>query len=155
MPAGPSKLRLLHPKWLLLHAFTVAACVTMVALGNWQWHVAHRHHGDIRYYAYAFQWWAFVGFAFLMWYRIILDYLRKVPGADQAAAAEPASRYQAYQPPAPQLDTDPERSRFNAYLAQLNAADYPEAAGRHVPDGRTEANQSAPEKQPANRKSAE
>ncbi len=127
MSSGASKLRLLHPKWLLLHAFTIAAGITMVYLGRWQWHVAHTHHGNIQYYAYAFQWWAFVGFAVLMWYRIVLDSLRKA-GADDGAAtavqAGPASRYLAYAPPTAQaLDTDPERMRFNAYLADLNAAD--------------------------------
>ena len=123
VPTGPSKLRLLHPKWLLLHAFTLAAGISMVLLGRWQWHVAHHHHGDIRYYAYAFQWWAFVGFAVLMWSRIVLDYLRR--GRPAATPAEPpaASRYLAYQPPAPAADTDPERARFNSYLAQLDAAD--------------------------------
>jgi hypothetical protein len=122
VPAGQSKLALLHPKWLLLHAFTLAAGISMVLLGRWQWHVAHQHHGDIRYYAYAFQWWAFVGFAGLMWSRIVLDHLRRnVP----AAPVEPPrpSRYLAYQPPAPVADADPERARFNSYLAQLDAAD--------------------------------
>lgn len=127
MSAGARKLRLLLPKWLLLHAFTIAASVTMVLLGRWQWHVAHTHHGNIQYYAYAFQWWAFVGFALLMWYRIVIDYLRKDGPDDGEAApveAEPASRYLAYVPPTAQArDSDPERSRFNAYLADLNAAD--------------------------------
>lgn len=132
MSTGARKLRLLLPKWLLLHAFTIAAGVTMVLLGRWQWHVAHTHHGNIQYYAYAFQWWAFVGFALLMWYRIVLDYLRKA-GPDDGEAApvgpEPASRYLAYVPPTAQpQDTDPERSRFNAYLAGLNAADTAGAA---------------------------
>ncbi len=123
-------LKLLHPKWLVLHVLTVAACVIMILLGQWQWRVAHQHHGDIRYYAYAFQWWAFVGFALLMWFRIILDYRRKpaVDAADRAAAVAErpvtGSRYLAYSPPAvPAFDADPERRRFNAYLARLNATE--------------------------------
>jgi hypothetical protein len=129
-------LRLLHPKWLPLHLFTIAACVAMVLLGRWQWRVAHQHHGDIRYFAYAFQWWAFTAFAILMWCRIVFDYLRRP--AEQAA--EPTVRrpddqrpdeeraeqsgYLAYRPPSvPEPDTDPERARFNAYLAELNARD--------------------------------
>jgi DNA-binding transcriptional regulator of glucitol operon len=126
-----SFLRLLHPKWLPLHLFTIAACVAMVLLGRWQWQVAHRHHGDIRYYAYAFQWWAFTAFALLMWSRIVLDYLRR-PAADQMPPSQSATRpaaehgeqpgYLAYCPPSdPEPDTDPERARFNAYLAELNA----------------------------------
>jgi hypothetical protein len=113
---------LLHPKWLLLHAFTLAAGVGMVLLGRWQWHVAHQHHGDIRYYAYAFQWWAFVGFAGLMWSRIVADYLRRDRPA-RPVEQPSASRYLAYQPPAPVAETDPERARFNSYLAGLDAAD--------------------------------
>lgn len=122
---GVRALRLLHPKWLPLHLFTVAACVAMVLLGRWQWRVAHQHHGDIRYYAYAFQWWAFTAFALVMWSRIVLDYLRRP--AETATESAPVSRpresigYLAYRPPAePEPDADPERARFNAYLAELN-----------------------------------
>lgn len=122
---GVRALRLLHPKWLPLHLFTVAACVAMVLLGRWQWRVAHQHHGDIRYYAYAFQWWAFAAFALVMWGRIVLDYLRR-PAAE--LDPEPASKprestgYLAYRPPTEaEPDDDPERARFNAYLAELNA----------------------------------
>src|SRR5690348_529564 len=106
----------------------------MLLLGRWQWHVAQAHHGDIRYYAYALQWWAFVGFACLMWYRIVTDSVRRrsaqptpdQPGGSDAPLEQPrVSRYLAYQPPQPAADPDPdpERARFNAYLAQLDAAD--------------------------------
>lgn len=126
MSARPSLLKLLHPKWLMLHAVTIAACYVMVLLGRWQWHVAHQHHGDIRYYAYAFQWWAFVGFTILMWYRVILDYLRK-HRVDQVVVAAPATvnRYLSYTPPQSlPVETDPERIRFNTYLAGLYTADF-------------------------------
>jgi hypothetical protein len=126
-------LQLLHPKWLPLHLFTVAACVAMVLLGRWQLRVAHQHHGDIRYYAYAFQWWAFTAFALAMWGRIMLDYLHR-PAAESAGSAtdpsrpgqptgpDPSPGYLAYRPPTvPAADPDPERARFNAYLAELNA----------------------------------
>ncbi|HEX2904794.1 MAG TPA: hypothetical protein VHO01_15180 [Jatrophihabitans sp.] len=117
----------LHPKWWLLHLFTVAVCITMVLLGHWQWQVAHRHNGDIRYYAYAFQWWAFTIFALVMWYRIVSDYLRAdQPAGPAAAQAEQRYRpagevgYRAYVPPAPEPEHDTERSRFNAYLRALD-----------------------------------
>ena len=58
---------LFGPRWLALHVVVVAACVTMVLLGRWQWHVAHVHHGSIQNYSYAFQWWAFTAFAVFMW----------------------------------------------------------------------------------------
>src|SRR3954452_12396246 len=101
----------------------------MVLLGRWQWQVAHRHHGDIRYYAYAFQWWAFTAFALVMWGRIVLDYLRRPvtdePAGTAAVADQPDEHpaYLAYRPPAELApESDPERARFNAYLAELNSA---------------------------------
>src|SRR4029450_5696222 len=42
---------LLAPRWLALHVLVVAAGVTMVLLGRWQWHVAHVHHGAVQNYA--------------------------------------------------------------------------------------------------------
>ncbi len=131
MSGRPSKLRLLHPKWLLLHVFAVAACIAMVWLGQWQWRVAIRHHGDLRNYAYALQWWAFVGFTVLMWGRVVTDYLRSGRSDAEGEPSDPAgpatadSRYRGYTlaPSSPAVETDPERRRLNAYLAQLNAAD--------------------------------
>jgi DNA-binding transcriptional regulator of glucitol operon len=122
----PSKLTLLRPKWLLLHLVTLAVCAAMIWLGHWQWRAAIRHHGDLRNYAYALQWWAFVGFTVLMWFRIVSD--RGRPAGDAAAerpSAAQASRYRAYTqaPSSPAEETDPERRRLNAYLAQLSAAD--------------------------------
>lgn len=126
MSARPSKLSLLLPRWLLLHVLTIAACAGMIWLGQWQWHAAIRHHGELRNYAYALQWWAFVGFTVLMWFRVVLDYLRS-GDSTQAVPAEPppVNRYVGYTPPpaAPELETDPERLRLNAYLAQLRNAD--------------------------------
>jgi hypothetical protein len=124
MSSGRAR-RLLYPKWWVLHLFVIACCVTMVFLGRWQWHVAHRHNGDIRYYAYAFQWWAFTGFALVMWLRVVLDYLRTGAGAEPRPEqdGEPTAGpgYLAYVPPAsPAPDDDPERLRFNAYLRELD-----------------------------------
>ena len=134
MSGRPSKLTLLRPKWLLLHAFALAACTAMVWLGLWQWRVAVRHHGDLRNYAYALQWWIFIGFTVLMWGRVVTDHLRsgraaaEQPAGDaggQPADAAPDSRYRGYTlaPSSPAVETDPERRRLNAYLAQLDAAD--------------------------------
>lgn len=141
MSGRPSKLRLLRPKWLLLHVLTLAMCAAMIWLGRWQWGAAVRHHGDLRNYAYALQWWAFVGFTALMWFRVVTDYLRtaKLTAGDAGPhsspgqpagqpgdqAQQPATRYRGYIPPpaSPAAETDPERRRLNAYLAQLSAAD--------------------------------
>jgi DNA-binding transcriptional regulator of glucitol operon len=124
MSSGPSKVALLKPRWLLLHALTVAACWGMVWLGRWQWHAAIRHHGEIRNYAYAIQWWAFTGFAIVMWTRIVRDYLRQGTPDEPRPSVEGVPKYVSYMPPTDQpVDEDPERLRFNAYLAQLNQAD--------------------------------
>jgi hypothetical protein len=181
----PSKLTLLRPGWLLLHAVTLAVCGGMLWLGFWQWRAAVQRGDDLRNYAYALQWWAFVGFTVLMWFRIVHDHPRPnrrdpapdadtpdvgapaagapaagapddgaqdapspvigtpsaraqrsgVPGAGSRPGsgpeavqppAAPADRYVGYTPPPPpdpELETDPERRRLNAYLARLSAAD--------------------------------
>jgi DNA-binding transcriptional regulator of glucitol operon len=122
----PSKLTLLSPRWLLLHVLTIAACSAMIWLGHWQWRAAARHHGDLRNYAYAVQWWAFVGFTVLMWSRVVLDHLRSEGSVEVRPDELPqASRYIGYTPPpaTPESETDPERLRINAYLAQLRNAD--------------------------------
>ena len=115
--------KLLTPKWLLLHLCTVAACCAMIWLGHWQWTAARRHHGEIRNYAYALQWWAFTGFAGLMWCRVIRDYRRPDEPVLEAPVRSAAPRYLAYRAPIPLPDDDPERTRFNAYLASLRDRD--------------------------------
>jgi DNA-binding transcriptional regulator of glucitol operon len=124
VPSGPSKVTLLRPKWVLLHVVTIALCCGMIWLGNWQWRAAIRHHGEIRNYAYAFQWWAFTGFTVLMWFRIVRDYLQQGT-PDETKPAEPTMpRYVGYEPPSrTSVEDDPERIRFNAYLAKLNEPD--------------------------------
>ncbi len=107
----------------------------MVRLGHWQWIVAHRHHGAIQNYSYAFQWWAFTFFAILMWFRVVRDWRRRGEDdeAEEAAVKQlleqpPEIRYVGYVPPATAtVDTDPERARFNAYLADLDARDREES----------------------------
>jgi DNA-binding transcriptional regulator of glucitol operon len=115
---------LLRPKWVLLHVVTIALCCGMIWLGNWQWQAAIRHHGEIRNYAYAFQWWAFTGFTVLMWFRIVRDYLQQGT-PDEPRPVEPTTpRYVGYKPPSrTPVEDDPERIRFNAYLAKLNEPD--------------------------------
>jgi hypothetical protein len=115
---------LLHPKWLALHVFTIAVCVAMVWLGRWQWRVAIERHGDVRNYAYALQWWAFTGFAILMWWRFVRDSRPEIDARETHPEPPDVPHYVVYQPPVqPPTDDDPERALFNAYLAELNAAD--------------------------------
>jgi len=112
---------LLHPKWLALHVFTIAVVVGMILMGRWQWHVAIRHGGDLRNYAYALQWWAFTVFAFGMWWRIVNDAFGKSPEVPVPDEPIRPTDYVGYQPPtAAAADDDPERVAYNAYLARLN-----------------------------------
>jgi DNA-binding transcriptional regulator of glucitol operon len=124
---------LLAPRWVALHVLVIAAGVTMVLLGRWQWHVAHVHHGSVQNYAYAFQWWAFTGFALFMWLRVMRDAVRRrAEQAEPAAGVEPVTRsapaptepgpvaYRRSVMPTTRPDAaDPELAAYNAYLAEL------------------------------------
>jgi DNA-binding transcriptional regulator of glucitol operon len=112
---------LLAPRWLALHVVVIAACVTMVLLGRWQWHVAHVHHGSVQNYAYAFQWWAFTLFAAFMWGRVMRDALRRRPVEHTPARVTSAPvTYRRYVMRTDRPDTtDPELAAYNAYLAEL------------------------------------
>lgn len=132
---------LFGPRWLALHVVVVAAGVTMVLLGRWQWHVAHVHHGSIQNYSYAFQWWAFTAFAVFMWLRLVHDAAPPPTAARSATdeagverqvaeatptAPEPAEvPYRRYVMPSsatsPPVAADAEHAAYNAYLARLAA----------------------------------
>ena len=131
---------LFGPRWLALHVVVVAACVTMVLLGRWQWHVAHVHHGSIQNYSYAFQWWAFAAFAAFMWLRLAHDAAprtvarnvtdeggaeRQVAAATPTAPAPSEVPYRRYVMPSsatsPPVAADAEHAAYNAYLARLAA----------------------------------
>ena len=113
---------LLSPRWLALHVLVIAACMTMVLLGRWQWHVAHVHHGSVQYYAYAFQGWAFTVFTAFMWVRVMRDALHRQPVKPPPArvALTPVT-YRRYVMRTDRPDTtDPELAAYNAYLAELS-----------------------------------
>jgi DNA-binding transcriptional regulator of glucitol operon len=124
---------LLRPWWLALHVAVVAAGVTMVLLGRWQWRVAHVHHGAVQNYAYAFQWWAFTAFALFMWGRVMHDAVRRraesaaeaitpaVPARVEPGGVEPGPvAYRRYVMPTDRTaPDDPELAAYNAYLAEL------------------------------------
>lgn len=125
----------LRPKWLALHAFVVLSTVVMVRLGIWQWHVGGIRHGDLRNYAYAAQWWAFVGFAALLWVRVLRDARRALPTAvGVAASSVPAGEPVAYpryaMPQSAQIVVDdPELVAYNNYLASLHVQSARQAEG--------------------------
>jgi len=113
---------LLAPRWLALHVLVIAACVTMVLLGRWQWHVAHVHHGSVQNYAYAFQWWAFTVFTAFMWVRVMRDALHRQPVKPPPARVAPTPvTYRRYVMRTDRPDTtDPELAAYNDYLAELS-----------------------------------
>ena len=127
-------------RWLALHVVVVAACVTMILLGRWQWRVAHVHHGSIQNYSYAFQWWAFTVFAVFMWLRLVHDAAPRAMAArsttdegrpERAGDATPTDSkpaevpYRRYVMPSsatsPPVSADAEHAAYNAYLARLAA----------------------------------
>jgi hypothetical protein len=133
VPAGTFVyvLRYLHPRWIALHLFVLASCFGMYYAGGWQWQVAQRHHGDIRNYAYALQWYAFVLFALWFWVKVMRDSRSRQQATSdgpRAPTSAPvpeeltsAPTYRGYV--MPQADSitvdDPELARYNAYLNAL------------------------------------
>jgi hypothetical protein len=114
----------LAPRWIALHLLVIFAGVVMVLLGRWQWHVAHVHHGDVRNYAYAFQWWAFTAFALLMWVRILRDTSQPVrPAPDVVPPTQEPVAYRRYVMPQQSTSVpvagDAEHDGYNAYLQSL------------------------------------
>jgi len=129
----------LEPRWLALHLFVVASCVTMVLLGRWQLRVSNSRHFSLQNSAYAVQWWAFSIFAVLMWARILRDAMGAAQTAlatdlvTGAAAAQPGAEaahgvaYRRYVMPqsatSPAAAVDAEHAAYNEYLARLAAGD--------------------------------
>lgn len=121
------------PRWVVGHVVVVALMVTMILLGRWQLNVSDAKHFALQNFGYAFQWWAFAIFTFVMWLRILRDAQRHGTDATtaeqiaqaRAAAAEPVA-YRRYLMPqssdGPRHVEDSEQAAYNDYLAQLNAA---------------------------------
>jgi len=114
----------LRPGWLLLHAFTIAAAITMVLLGRWQLHVSERKHFDIQNFGYTLQWWLFTAFALFFWWRIVRDAARRraegdTPAEPEVVRPEPVA-YRRYVMPTATPTDDPELRAYNDYLARLN-----------------------------------
>lgn len=146
--------RFLTPGWLLLHAFTVAAVITMILLGRWQLIVSDRKHFNLQNFGYAIQWWLFSAFALYLWWRFIHDARHGEGAGDPDALELPAAdtpdtsltglgrssdgalvTYRRYvMPTAGQVDAQAEddmQSSYNDYLRTLNES----AAPAPVPPG--------------------
>jgi DNA-binding transcriptional regulator of glucitol operon len=116
----------LTPGWLALHVVTLALVVTMVLLGRWQLIVSDRKHFSLQNFGYALQWWAFSGFALVMWARIVRDRGRaerrdtqQAEPAPESHSAVPYRRYVMPTSSAGSADADPELAAYNDYLARL------------------------------------
>jgi hypothetical protein len=134
-PAAPSSRWrfVLAPRWLAWHAFTVAAVIGMLWLGDWQFHRAID--GNALSWAYTFEWPVFAVFGLVFWAKTILDEgkpagakgkaglagpgrdradpVLDLPGASAPAAAGDAAAGQAE-------EADPDLDQYNAYLDRLN-----------------------------------
>jgi hypothetical protein len=117
---------LFAPRWLGWHAFTVAAVIGMLWLGDWQFRRAEA--GNALSWAYTFEWPIFAVFGVVFWAKTILDELRPKTAADGAAravqlpAGVAAPRGGPGDPAdgAAEEEEDPELAAYNAYLARLN-----------------------------------
>ena len=107
----------LKPRWIALHAFVIAAVVTMVLLGRWQLEVSNRKGFSLQNSAYSVQWWAFALFAIFLWWRIVRDHARREEPAPQPVV--PPVAYRGYVRPPTPVEGDSENAAYNDYLARL------------------------------------
>ena len=117
---------LITPRWLGWHLLMVVSFWGMLWLGDWQLHRALNGNGLS--WAYTFEWPLFAGFAVVFWARTIRDEFRIKRGGGQVLAEAGATSaglpdgLGARQVEEPADDaSDEELTRYNAYLARLNA----------------------------------
>jgi DNA-binding transcriptional regulator of glucitol operon len=103
----------------------LAAAVTMGFLGHWQLDVSNSKHFSLQNFGYALQWWAFAGFALVMWGKVLRDVAGTSKDARPAPSpVEPPVTYRRYVPPAAAAPAgDPALDAYNAYLRELSRKD--------------------------------
>ena len=84
--------RYLRPSVLVGHLLVLAAALTCLRLGWWQWGVAHAARGTVQNLGYALLWPVFAGAFIYMWLRFLhLESVRDMEAAgDDAQVVEPA-----------------------------------------------------------------
>lgn len=126
---GPVWRFLIEPRWIAWHVFAVVAVWGMLWLGDWQLHRALGGNGLS--WAYTFEWPLFSAFGIVFWARTIRDEFRSRRGLDLATGKRIPPRpavpvlpdgigTRQIDRPADDAD-DSELTRYNAYLARLNA----------------------------------
>ncbi|MGQ0625739.1 MAG: hypothetical protein ACT4PP_13970 [Sporichthyaceae bacterium] len=128
---------LLAPRWVALHALTVAAAATCLALSWWQFGRAGGGGGGTSL-GYALQWPAFGLFVVGVWAWLCRDAVRSQDPGTAPSPRSPAAPYrlpdEVVLPPArptvstaayPDAGSDPELAAFNDLLARLHAKDSP------------------------------
>ena len=118
---------LITPRWLGWHLLMVVSFWGMLWLGDWQLHRALAGNGLS--WAYTFEWPLFAGFIVVFWVKTIRDEFRIKRGGGQDPAEADATSPSGLpaglgtrQVEEPGDDaSDEELTRYNAYLARLNA----------------------------------
>ena len=107
-------LRLLTPRWVLLHLLVVALFVATFFLGYWQLTKAEAGGGAVNW-SYALQWPLYGVMGLWFYLRMVRIELHRDPDED-----EPGNAVVLYQRPRIDTTGDPELAAYNAYLAELN-----------------------------------
>ena len=127
--------RVLTPKWCLAHLVLVAAVLTMLRLGWWQWDRAQSATGGLQNYAYALQWPLFAVFASVVYVKTMLEETRQdstsggrqpraraLPPEQAGVMRQPGVRVGVATGPIDVAEDDEETRAWNARFSALNAA---------------------------------